>query len=96
MSQEDSDQGVIQAVVDRLEKLRLPMALELQDKVNKGETLNDLDLAFLENVLNDSRKISGMLDKYPAWQPLAARMMSLYNDITTKALENEQNSKSSS
>jgi hypothetical protein len=37
-----------------------------------------------------------MLDKYPAWQPLAARMVNLYNEITTKALENEQNSKSDS
>lgn len=96
MSEETVDQGVIQAIVDRLEKLRLPIALELQDKVNKGETLNDLDLEFLENVLHDSRKIGGMLDKYPAWQPLAARMMSLYNEITTKALENEQNSSNSS
>ena len=96
MSQEDSDQGVIQAVVDRLEKLRLPMALELQDKVNRGETLNDLDLEFLENVMRDSQKVRAVLDKYPAWQPLAARMMSLYNEITTKALENEQNSKSDS
>jgi hypothetical protein len=96
MSEETVDQGVIQAIVDRLEKLRLPMALELQDKVNKGETLNDLDLAFLEGVMNDARKISGMLDKYPAWQPLAARMVNLYNEITTKALENEQNSKSDS
>jgi hypothetical protein len=93
MSEDAADQGIIQAVVDRLEKLRLPMALELQEKVNRGETLNDLDLAFLENVLNDSRKIGGMLDKYPAWQPLAARMMSLYNEITTKALENEQGSR---
>ena len=96
MSEETADQGVIQAIVERMEKLRLPVALELQDKVNKGETLNDLDLEFLENVLRDSQKIRGMLDKYPAWQPLAARMMSLYSEITTKALENEQNSNSSS
>jgi len=93
MSEETAEQGVIQAVVDRLEKLRLPMALQLQEKVNRGEILNDLDLAFLENVFNDSQKIKGMLDKYPAWQPLAARMISLYNEITTKALENEQGSR---
>ena len=96
MSEETADQGVIQAIVERMEKLRLPMALELQDKVNKGETLNDLDLEFLENVLRDSRRISGMLEKYPAWQPLAARMLGLYNEITTKALENEQNSNNDS
>ena len=96
MSEEATDQGIIQAIVDRMEKLRLPVALELQDKVNRGETLNDLDLEFLDNVLHDSQKIRGVLDKYPAWQPLAARMMSLYNEITTKALENEQGSSDSS
>jgi len=90
MSEETADQGIIQAVVDRLEKLRLPMALQLQEKVNRGETLNDMDLAFLENVFSDTQKIKGMIEKYPAWQPLAARMIGLYNDITTKALENEK------
>jgi len=92
MSEETADQGIIQAIVDRLEKQRLPTALQLQEKVNRGETLNDMDLAFLENVFSDTQKIKSMLDKYPAWQPLAARMISLYNEITTKALENEQES----
>jgi hypothetical protein len=96
MSEESEDQGIIQVIVDRMEKQRLPIALELQEKVNRGDTLNDLDLEFLDNVLHDSQKIRAMLDKYPAWQPLAARMMGLYNEITTKALENEQNSKSDS
>ena len=92
MPEESTDQGIIQAVVDRLEKIRLPKALQLQEKVAKGETLNDMDMAFLENVFNDTKRIKGMLDKYPAWQPLYARMISLYNDITTRALENEQGS----
>ncbi|HYQ71968.1 MAG TPA: hypothetical protein VET88_08570 [Gammaproteobacteria bacterium] len=96
MTEESTDQGIIQAVVDRLEKLRLPVALELQEKVNRGETLNDLDLAFLENVFNDTTRVRAMLEKYPAWQPLYSRMISLYNDITTKALENEQGSKTDS
>jgi hypothetical protein len=96
MTEESADQGIIQAVVDRLEKIRLPTALELQEKVNKGETLNELDLAFLDNVFQDARKIGSMLEKYPEWQPLAARMVSLYNEITTKALENEQNSRGGS
>jgi hypothetical protein len=96
MSEESEDQGIIQVIVDRMEKQRLPIALELQEKVNRGDTLNDLDLEFLDNVLHDYQKIRAMLDKYPAWQPLAARMVNLYNEITTKALENEQNSKSDS
>jgi hypothetical protein len=96
MSEESEDQGIIQVIVDRMEKQRLPIALELQEKVNRGDTLNDLDLEFLDNVLHDSQKIRAMLDKYPAWQPLAARMVNLYNEITTKALENEQGSSGNS
>jgi len=96
MSEESTDMGIIQALVDRLEKQRLPTALQLQEKVNRGETLNDLDLAFLENVFQDNQAIKGMLDKYPAWKPLATRMISLYNEITTRALENEQASRGSS
>ena len=92
MSEDTSDQGVIQAIVERMEKIRLPMALQLQEKVNRGETLNDLDLTFLENVLADAGKLKPMLDRHPDWQPLAARMVSLYNEITTKALENESGS----
>jgi hypothetical protein len=92
MTDEDSDQGVIQAIVDRLEKHRLPMALQLQEKVNRGETLNDLDLAFLDNVFQDTRKLKGLLDRHPDWQPLATRMINLYKEITTRALENEQRS----
>jgi hypothetical protein len=92
MSEETEDQGIIQAIVDRLEKIRLPMALQLQEKVNSGEKLNDLDLAFLDNVFNDSTKLKGMLDRHPTWQPLYARMISLYSEITTRALENEKGS----
>ncbi|MGD8629401.1 MAG: hypothetical protein PVH38_05800 [Gammaproteobacteria bacterium] len=90
MSEETEDQGIIQVVVDRLEKQRLPAALELLEKVNNGEKLNDMDLAFLDNVFKDTQSNRAMLEKYPAWQPLAARMIGLYNEITTKALENEE------
>jgi hypothetical protein len=90
MSEETEDQGIIQVVVDRLEKQRLPAALELLEKVNNGEKLNDMELAFLDNVFKDTQSNRAMLEKYPAWQPLAARMIGLYNEITTKALENEK------
>jgi len=89
--QEDTDElGIIQVLVTRLEKQRLPVALQLLDKVNRGEQLNDMDIEFLETVFADTGKIKPMLDNNPEWQPLAARMMSLYNEITTRALQNEQ------
>ena len=89
MTESTNDAALIQVLVERLEKIRLPIALELKEKVDRGEVLNDLDIGFLEEVLGDVGKIKPLLDRHPEWHDLAGRMASLYNDITTKALENE-------
>ena len=89
MTESTKEAALIQVLVERLEKIRLPIALELKEKVDRGEVLNDLDIGFLEEVLGDVGKIKPLLDRHPEWHNLAGRMASLYNDITTKALENE-------
>jgi len=89
MTESSKEAALIQVLAERLEKIRLPVALELKEKVDRGEVLNDLDIGFLEEVLGDVGKIKPLIDKHPEWQDLAGRMASLYNDITTKALENE-------
>jgi hypothetical protein len=89
MTDTTKDTALIQVLVDRLEKIRLPIALELREKVDRGELLNDLDIEYLEKVLGDVDKIKPLIDRHPEWQDLVAQMASLYNEITTKALENE-------
>jgi hypothetical protein len=86
----EKEAGVIQALVDRLEKTRLPMALKLKEKVDQGGRLNEADIAFLEEVFANSARLKPLLDAHPEWQELAARMLRLYKEITTRALENEQ------
>jgi len=90
MTDTENDAALIQVLAERLEKIRLPIALDLKEKVDRGESLNDLDINFLEEVFQDAGKLGPLLDRHPEWKPLAAQMMRLYNEITTKALENEQ------
>jgi hypothetical protein len=90
MSDPNKEAGVIQALAERLEKQRLPRALELKSRVERGEVLNDLDISFLEEVFHDTAQIKPFLDKHPEWQDLAGRMIQLYSDITAKALENQK------
>ena len=90
MTDKSEDAGVIAVLVQRFESERLPRALDLKEKVDQGETLNDIDIAFLEQVLEDANKLGPLLERHDEYHKLVAQATSLYKDITDKALENEK------
>jgi len=90
MVDESNDAGLIQVLATRLENQRLPRVLSLKEKVDRGETLDDYELNFLEEVIDDGKKIQPLLERHPEWQNLATKIIHLYKEITEKALENEK------
>ena len=84
------EDGVVAALIERFEQWRLPRALDIKAKVDRGESLDETDIAFLEQVLHDANAIKPYVDRRPAYQELYARAVGLYGDITKKALANEQ------
>ena len=92
MKKTDDNMGTIQALLDRLNNTRLPRALAIKERVDRGEKLGDHDIHFLDEVIQDSRKAQSFVDENPEYQSLVNKMIGLYNEITRKALENEQNS----
>ena len=89
MAEVSKDLGTLAVLAKRMVEERLPKALALKARVDKGERLNELDLAFLDEVVEGAKQNWGLL-KDPRALETAGRMVQLYKEITEKALANEQ------
>jgi len=92
MKSSDKELGVIAVLLKRLEEDRLPMMLALRKKVEAGERLGDGDIWYLQRALADTRAagLGGLLEHHPEYNNLVIAVVSLYEQIVSHALENEQ------
>ncbi len=89
MSDPSEEQPIITLLLQRMETQRLPHTLAIKARVDKGERLYDSDILFLQEVFADAERIAPLLDRHPEYQDIATRLVSLYKEITDKALANE-------
>lgn len=83
-------EGILLTILNRLENVRLPRIMDIKARVDRGELLNDFDIDFLESAFEGAYDARPYLVDRPDLQDLYARTIHLYNEITTKALENER------
>ena len=84
------EEHVIELLIERFERERLPHLLDIHKRVNKGETLDDGDIAFLTHVIEDAQRNKPLIDRHPDWHNLCANVFFLYEEITAIALKNEK------
>ena len=90
MAEVSKETGTLAVLAKRMVEERLPKALALKERIDKGGLLNDLDLAFLEQVVKDAAAIKPLLKDNQRMTDVAASMVKLYKEISDKALENEK------
>lgn len=89
MNEFQNDLGVITAVFEHLDMEAIPRALAVKSEIDAGSTLNELDLLFFEECLEEMANLLHVIDHYPDYQLVAGKMVALCHDITRKALENQ-------
>lgn len=89
MTSQTDDAGVIQVLLDRFNEQRLPRALQMKEKVERGETLEKFEVDFLADVLADTRAMHALLERHPEYEEIVTKALNLYREITEKALANE-------
>ena len=94
MNEHPEDAGILAVLMERGERQRLPRALALEEKMNRGELLSNLDIEFLEDVFASFSENKALLDRHPEYQEMVARMAGIYARIMDKAAENEESSTS--
>lgn len=88
MTANAKDQGVIQVLLDRFNQQRLPRALQLKDKVDRGEALNDTEVAYLAAIHDDIRELQPLVQRNTEYEALVVKGITLYQEIAAKALAN--------
>lgn len=93
--EKQEEEGLTEVLLERFEKIRLPRLLDIKEKVDQGERLNDFDIRFLEEAMRDAQGLKHYVDARPAFQNLYARAAALYGEITRRALANEESAQGS-
>jgi glutaredoxin-related protein len=91
MTEPTTDLGIATAILTEFTSHRLPKAQLLKEKVERGELLDEFDLVFLHEVMDNAQRIKHLVDQHPEYQEVYARAAALYGEITEKALLNEKN-----
>lgn len=82
--------GVVTALLERYTKQRLPKLLEMKERLDRGEKLDDYDMELLEAIERDRDQTLAIAKRHKALHEITMKAINLYHEITSKALENEQ------
>lgn len=89
MEHSEEEKGIGLALLKRLAEERIPRLLDIQRCVERGELLSDFDIEYLESAFADANHNRQYVIKFPEYADIVGKVAHLYQEITTKALENE-------
>jgi hypothetical protein len=90
MSEHSDEAGLIAVMLRHFEGRQIPRAREIKAKVDRGEPLNDWDIFFIRDLLEEANEVEPLVTRHSEIQALWADAVRLYDEITATALLNER------
>jgi hypothetical protein len=88
---EHSDEtGMIAVLLRHFEAHQIPRALDIKEKVDRGDALNDWDISVIRDLLDEANRVEPLVNRHTEMQALYAYAVRLYDEITATALMNER------
>ncbi len=89
----DKDKAMIEVLLERMEKHRLPRLIDIREKLDQNQKLDSYDIEFLDEVFSDTRDNEHYIKNADDdLKTIFMKVVSLYKEIMEKALENEKKS----
>ena len=90
MTEDNKDLGIAITLLDKFNEDTLPKALEIKQRLDRGEKLDHWDIEFLEQWFKRAEEIKPLVDRHPEYQEIYASAVHLYKQITDMAVVNEK------
>lgn len=91
----DQDEaGTSQVVIERFLKKQLPVLLKMKQEMDEGKTLTSGEMELLDRMLDRADRLNRFVHEHQEYRELAGKIISLIDDITDEALDNETSEES--
>ena len=88
--------GTSQVVILRFLKQQLPLLLKMKEETDVGKTLDSGEVELLDRMLHRADRLNRFVGEHQEYRELAGKIISLIDEITDEALENETGQESGS
>ena len=89
MVKSHTDEGVIEALLERITTVIIPKVMAIKAKIDRGEKLSDYDIQVLLQIYERNLRNREIFHRYPEYDKLETELMALYAKVIQSGLNNE-------
>lgn len=82
--------GTIEAVLLGFNRHQLPRLLDIKERVDRGEVLDEYEIIFLEETLQEVQSCEYFAESHPEYKLLVAEVANYYDHISHQAMQNQK------